>query len=377
MKSKRNSNSAPFLGAGSALLVVLWLTTAIASPAQTFTTLHSFDFTDGFIPYGTLVQGTDGNLYGTTYWGGANDCTYSNGYIPGCGTVFSITPGGTLTTLYNFCSQSNCTDGSLPAFNRLVQGANGDFYGTTQNGGANNNGACIYGGSGIQGCGTVFSITPSGTLTTLYNFCSQSNCTDGNYPQAGLVLGTDGNFYGTTLEGGVSYYCGGQPESTGCGTVFRITPSGTLTTLHSFDGTDGRQPGALVQGTDGNLYGTTINGGANGPNTGTVFRITPGGTLTTLYNFCSQSGCADGSNPDWGAALVQGTDGNFYGTTEDRGGQQTYENGTIFKITPSGTLTTLYTFAEGQGSPQSSLIQATDGNLYGTVVVGGANGQGA
>src|SRR5208337_852488 len=100
-------------------------------------------------------------------------------------------------------------------------------------------------------------------------------------------------------------------------------------------------------------------------------------TLTTLYNFCSQSGCADGSNPDWGAALVQGTDGNFYGTTEDRGGQQTYENGTIFKITPSGTLTTLYTFAEGQGSPQSSLIQATDGNLYGTVVVGGANGQGA
>src|SRR5208337_4428285 len=191
----------------------------------------------------------------------------------GVGTVFTITPGGTLTTLYSFCSQSGCTDGANP-YAALVQGTDGNFYGTTLGGAAN---------------GTVFKMTPGGTLTTLYTFCY--GCT-GVSPYAALVQGSDGNFYGTTSFGGAN----------GDGTVFRITPSGTLTTLHSFDGTDGAAVYAgLVQGTDGNFYGTTAQGGGSG--VGTVFTITPGGTLTTLYSFCSQSGCTDGANPY--AALVQ------------------------------------------------------------------------
>ncbi len=215
----------------------------------------------------------------------------------------------------------------------------------------------------------VFKITPTGTLTTLYSFCAQSGCTDGEYPVAGLVQGTDGNFYGTTPEGGAN----------GGGTVFKITPTGTLTTLYSFcaqnNCADGANPAAgLVQATDGNFYGTTYAGGANGY--GTVFKITPSGTLTTLYSFCSKGGCADGSYPE--AGLVQATDGNLYGTTFaatfDGGANG---DGTVFKITPSGTLTTLYSFSGPDGAnPWAGLVQATDGNFYGTTYAGGANGDG-
>jgi uncharacterized repeat protein (TIGR03803 family) len=334
------------------ILFVFCAATTIASPAQILTTLHSFDGTDGSLPAAGLVQASDGNLYGTTQFGGANCAPYGCGtvlkitpsgtlttllsfdgadggdpvaglvqasdgnfygttYLGGAndaGTVFKITPSGTLTTLYSFCSQPNCTDGENPAAG-LVQASDGNFYGTTYLGGAN-------------GDGTVFKITPSGTLTTLYNFCAQGGCADGAYPVAGLVQGTDGNFYGTTGLGGAD----------GDGTVFKITRSGTLTTLHSFDGNDGVEPFAgLVQGTDGNLYGTTEFGGANGD--GTVFKITPSGTLTTPYNFCSQSGCADGEIPV--AGLVQASDGNFYGTTKFGGANG---NGTVFKLSVGITL---------------------------------------
>jgi len=335
-------------GTSVCLAFLLWA--AIALPAQTFTSLHNFDVTDGSIPAAGLVQGTDGNFYGTTYVGGAY----------GQGTIFKIIPSGTLTTLYNFCSQPGCSDGSNPLFGQLVQGSDGNFYGTTSGGGT--------GAYGAQG--TVFKITPSGALTTLYNFCSQSNCTDGNFPDVGLVLGTDGNFYGTTAYGGDTS-C-----SSGCGTVFSITPNGALTTLHSFSGTDGMSTdAALVRGTDGNFYGTTSNGGAGAYGAqGTVFKITPSGTLTTLWNFCSQPSCSDGSNPF--GALVQGTDGNFYGTTQDQGGNGSDHNGTIFKITPSGTLTTLYAYADGLGQPVG-LIQGTDGNLYGTTYDGGTGAYGS
>jgi uncharacterized repeat protein (TIGR03803 family) len=340
--------------------------------AQTFTTLHSFDGTDGAYPTATLVQGTDGNLYGTTQGGGANLSCIIGG-IMGCGTVFKITPSGTLTTIYNFCSQSNCTDGASPFYPALVQGPDGNFYGTTLQGGANSSSSCVIPGNEGSGCGTVFKITPGGRLTTVYNFCSQSNCTDGSNPAGGLVLATDGNFYGTT--GG--YGNGGGAN--GVGTVFKITASGTLTTLHSFDGTDGLYPGTLVQGTNGNFYGTTGNGGASG--VGTVFSITPGGTLTTLYNFCSLANCTDGANPAPTQALVQGSDGsadgNFYGTTQDQGGDSSQHNGTLFKITAGGTLTTLYAFGSGQGQPYAGLIQATDRHFYGTTYAGGGNGQGA
>ena len=317
---------------------------AIASPAQTFTTLHIFTGADGQEPYEEpLVQGTDGNLYGTTQGNPTN--------IPG--TVFKMTPGGALTTIYDFCSLSGCADGENPR-GGLVQAANGNFYGTTAFGGAN-------------GLGTVFKITPGGTLTTLYSFCSQSSCADGLIP-FGLVQAIDGNFYGTTAEGGDDS-C--NPTS-GCGTVFKITPSGILTTLHAFSVADGGLPlGGLVQASNGSFYGTTSSGGPTG--NGTVFKITPSGTLTTLYGFCSQSNCTDGR--DSVGTLVQATDGNLYGTTYMNGANG---GGTVFKITPGGTLTTLYSFCSQSGcadgiNPGAGLVQGTDGNFYGTTEFGGVS----
>jgi uncharacterized repeat protein (TIGR03803 family) len=322
------------------------------APDGTLTALYSFGSTstDGRYPAAGLVQGTDGNLYGTTYNGGAKvDGTPSGG-----GTVFEIDPGGgTLTTLYSFCSQPNCADGLDPK-GTLVQGADGNFYGTTF--------GTSFGGAGTQG--TVFKITPGGALTTLHSFCSQLNCADGETPQAGLVQGTDGNFYGTTSGGGGQNIAN---ETEDGGTIFKITPTGALTTLYSFCYqiicADGSNPWAgLVRGADGNFYGTTPSGGAN--HEGTVFKITPGGTLTTLYNFCSQLNCADGSNPQPGARLTQGTDGNFYGTT---GGGGANEAGTAFKITPAGTLTTLYSFGsastEGSSHTRGSFRDRTETSM--------------
>ena len=239
----------------------------------------------------------------------------------------------------------NGTGGQYPEAG-LVQARDGKFYGTTYDGGA-------------SGDGTVFKITPSGRLTTLHSF----DGTDGSLLIAGLVQAANGDFYGTTFEGGPSNTCRG-----GCGTIFKITPSGTLTTLHSFDSSDGSNPqGALVQATDGKFYGTTSGGGDNG--FGTVFKITPSGRLTTLHSFDFYM---DGASPV--AGLVQARDGKFYGTTYD-GGANGY--GTVFKITPSGTLTTLHTFDGTDGSlPYAGLVQATNGKFYGTTEEGGANGYG-
>jgi len=378
-------------------IFLLWSAAAVALPAQTFTTLHSFNNTDGAHSRAGLVQAINGDLYGTAYGGGADDYgtvfkitqnghltmlhsfdgtdgfypdaglvqgtdgkfygTTSYGGTSSYGTAFKITASGTLATIYNFCSQNNCTDGSTPAAG-LVHGTNGGFYGTTEGGGAN-------------GSGTVFKITPSGTLTTLYSFCSHANCDDGYLPVAGLVQGTDGKFYGTTGGNGTK----------GDGTVFSITPSGTLRTLYRFcsqiNCTDGAFPAAgLVLGTDGNLYGTTSGGGANG-NYGTVFKITPSGMLTALYSFCSQPNCTDGTAPT--ATLVQATDGNFYGTTQRGGANGAAGYGTAFSITPSGTLVTLYTFCSQtnctDGShPVAGLVQDTDGSFYGTTQNGGSSG---
>jgi uncharacterized repeat protein (TIGR03803 family) len=326
---------------------VLCATTVIALPAQTFTTLLSFDEANGARPTAGLVQATNGDLYGTT-----------DGFLAKReGTVFKITPSGTLTTVYNFCSQSGCMAGK--SIWGLVQATNGDFYGTTFEGGAKGD------------YGTVFKITPSGTLTTLYSFCSLGYpCADGENPLAGLIQAANGDFYGTTGYGGANagQYC--------CGTIFKITPSGTLTTLYSFCSqsgcADGDVPGAaLVQAINLDFYGTTSAGGAN--NGGTVFKITPSGMLTTLYTFCSQDPpyCMDGASPS--AAMVQATDGDLYGTTH-YGGANGY--GTVFKITPTGTLTTLHSFDFTDGEYPAGLVQATDGALYGTTYEGGANGDG-
>jgi len=382
-------------GSRTCALFLLCVTTAITSPAQTFTTLKNFNYTDGDDPQGGLVQATDGNLYGTTYGGGAE----------GAGTVFKITPSGTLTTVYSFCAQSDCPDGEFP-YAALVQATNGSLYGTTTGGGANGDGTVfkittggalttlhsfdgtdgylpytalvqatngnLYGMTvqgGANGDGSIFKITPSGTLTTLYSFCSLSGCTDGKTPLSALVQATNGNLYGTTFVGGANGY----------GTVFKITPSGTLTTLLSFDYTNngGNPEAGLVEAANGNLYGTTSDGFAPGGNYGTVFKITPSGTLTTLHSFCSLTNCADGYLSD--AALVQATDGNFYGTTVVGGTHCIPDGGcgTIFKITPSGTLTTLHSFDVTDGeTPETGLAQDTNGKFYGTTQAGGADNGG-
>jgi len=300
------------------------------TPSGLMTTFHSFDGTDGAIPVG-LIQATDGNFYGATYSGGNQNPACYPFFDQRCGTAFRITPSGAFTTLHSF----NGTDGANPE-SRLIQATDGNFYGTTSMGGAYYR-------------GTVFKITPEGTLTTLYSF----DGTDGAYP-VGLIQATNGNFYGTTS-----------------GTVFKITPSGTLTTLHSFCSwngcPDGDYPTGLVQAADGNFYGTTDAGGAIGD--GTVFKITPSGTLTKLHDFHP----ADGVRPQ---ELVQGTDGNFYGTTA-LGGANRYSCslnscGTIFRITPSGTLTTLHSFDGNDGEgPWGALMQATNGTFYGTTGWGG------
>src|ERR1039457_2533217 len=293
------------------------------------------------------------NVLSKLNWG-----TRASAVLVLCATTAIALPAQTLTTLYSFCSQSGCPDGYYP-YAGLVQATNGGLYGTTYGGGTNS-------------AGTIFKITPGGTLTALYSFCPQTNCTDGFGPQAGLVQAANGDLYGTSGDGTNNF-----------GTVFKITPGGTLTTLYSFcsqgvypDCTDGDLPIAgLVQAANGDLYGTTLFGGTNG-NYGTVFKITPGGTLTTLYSFCSQTNCADGRSPV--AGLVQAANGDFYGTTWIGG---TNGQGTVFKITPSATLTTLYSFCSLSGCPDGSgpvagLVQAANGDLYGTTSTGGVNNGG-
>ena len=317
------------------------------SSAQAFTSLHSFcqqtNCPDGSLPEGWLVQGTDGDFYGTTVTGGAN----------GFGTVFKITSGGTLTTLHSF----NNSDGNAPA--ALILAGDGNFYGTASQGGG---ASCS---RGPNGCGTVFRITPGGTLTTLYTFCAQANCTDGYFPGAALVQGRDGNLYGSTLSGGTP----GQCRSAGCGTIFKITLAGSLTTLYrfcpqancQFVSPDGSNPGAaLVQGADGNLYGTTESGGSDNGcvfGCGTVFRVTLTGALATLHEFVNS---VDGNMP---GQILQARDGNFYGVTV----------GSLFKLTADGSFTTLHNFTFADGNDPVGLLEATDGKLYGVTSQGGNN----
>ena len=306
------------------------------SASGSLTGLWSFTGgTDGANPDAGLVQGSDGNFYGTTSGSGSGRSPY--------GTVFRISASGSLTGLWSF---TGGTDGANPDAG-LVQGSDGNFYGTT------------YGaGSGPSGNGTVFRISPTGNLSNLWSF---TGGTDGANPSAGLVQGSDGNFYGTT------YGSGSGPSA--YGTVFRISAGGSLTKLWSFtNGLDGANSYApLVEGSDGNFYGTTSQGGASG--IGTVFRISPTGNLTNLWEF---TGCGDGGNPD--AGLVQGSDGDFYGTTSGSGSGPS-GSGTVFRISPSGDLTTLHSFSVGDGAnPYAGLVQGSDGNFYGTTYQGGTNG---
>jgi uncharacterized repeat protein (TIGR03803 family) len=297
------------------------------SPSGTETLFYSF----ASMPWAGLTQASDGNFYGTTASGGSS----------GRGTVFKLTPSGAETVLYSFPA------GSSEPYCGLIQGGDGNFYGTT-------------GANGTSDDGTVFEVTPSGVKTVLHAFPKSGS--DGEIPYAGVIQGSDGNFYGTTYFGG----------SSGFGTVFRVTPSGTETVLYSFaGGSDGEHPYAgVIQGSDGNFYGTTYQGGASGY--GTVFKITPSGTETVLHSFAG--GGSDGANPE--AGLTQGTDGNFYGNTYLGGASSL---GTVFEITPSGTETVLHSFVGGGSdgaNPSANLIQSNDGNLYGSTGAGGTGGYG-
>ncbi len=327
---------------------------------QTLTTLCSFSVTNGQYPYAALVQGSDGNFYSTTWIGGTSaNC---NG---GCGTVFRISPSGTFSSLYSFTGGSD--GGSI--FGGLVQGTDGYFYGNASQG------------------GVVFRISPSGDFTNLCSVGGSPMGTlvqgrDGAFPPAGLVQTSDGNFYGTTEQGGTNSTC----RSCGYGTVFRITPSGSLTTLYTFlgDGSNGKYPEAgLVQGSDGNFYSTTSYGGAStnvdcgSLGCGTVYRITPDGTLTTLHSFDYD----DGAYPEsQGPGLIVGSDGNFYGTSEE-GGPVTNSSGccyaTVFRISPSGDFTNVYAFSGSDGAnPVAEPVQGSDGNFYGTTFAGGTTDRG-
>ncbi len=385
---KSNHRQARHSGRAAMLLTMLVAATMFAgavvpAQAQTFTSLYSFQSSNGAYPAG-LVQGTDGNLYGVALAGGDQF---------DAGVFFKISTSGSEKTLCTFYDIGKCRDAQAPE--NLVLGANGSFYGVALDGenfklsaggklkvlytNTNNisvaplvlaSNKAFYGTTklgGANGQGTVFKMTPAGKLTTLYNFCSVivgGVCTDGAQPTYALVQGSDGNLYGTTSIGGT------DGVNAGYGTIFRITQAGTLTTLYNFPGFTPASS-ALVQGADGNFYGTTATGGSGTYGAGgTFFTVTPSGSVTTLYNFCSLNHCADGEQP---ANLYLATDGNFYGITWF-GGVNNNDQGTLFQITPSGALTTLHSFDGSDGSGPNgggTLMQDTNGTLYGTMKQGG------
>lgn len=287
--------------------------------AGTLTTIHTFGNSVG--PVGALAQTADGSLHGVTY--------------PASGTVFKLAADGTFTTLHQF-DEAMPAEGYAP-LSGLAIAADGSFYGTTSQGGG-------------SGDGTIFRLDTAGTLTPLHSF---SGGLEGHSPSTELVRSADGRTYGTTMGPAV-------------GTLFALEPAGTVTTLYRFfAGNDGMKPYAgLTPAPDGFFYGTTRLGGAS--NRGTVYRINASGTLAVLHSF---SGGADGAEPY--AGLLLASDGNLYGSTAFGG----LNYGTVFRVDrSSGTLTTIYKFTGGAGgsAPFGTLIQATDGNLYGTTQLGGS-----
>ena len=291
---------------------------------------------------GGIVQGSDGLIYGTTSSGGTGSS----------GTAWKITTGGSFTSLASFTGTTGAVLGTAPV-TRMVQHPSGDFYGTTQTGGAG-------------GFGTIFKITTAGTLTTLVQFTGTTGAFPGTNPSTNLLLASDGNFYGTTTSGGTG----------GFGTIYKMAPDGTFTSLVSFTSASGAALGSLpstnlIQGSDGDLYGTTSTGGSGGGG-GTVFKITTGGTFTSLVSFTGTTGVAPGTNPQ--GTLKQGSDGYFYGTTNGGG---FFGLGTVFRLSASGIFQSLYAFGTSNdgGSPNISgsslypdsyrFISSSDGYLYG------------
>lgn len=305
------------------------------SPDGVFTRMLSFNGTNGSGPQSGLTLCPDGNLYGATTGGGS---------FSSFGTVYRFSTNGQLKTIASF----DGTNSGLGPRGPLIMDTNGVLFGATSQF-----------GPGLRG--TVFRLTTNGVLTTLVSFTN----TNGFAPNDGLVLGPDGNFYGTTASGGVG----------NLGTVIRITPAGLLTTLFSFNNTNGANPiGGVVFGPDGLLYGTTGFGGTNF-GFGTIFKITTNGNLTTLYTFQG----TNGEEPSF--RMIFGNDGKLYGTTSFGGdlanSPSSVGSGSVFSITTNGVFTTLFLFHGTNGSnPAASLTMGSDGNLYGTTGQGGLGGGG-
>jgi uncharacterized repeat protein (TIGR03803 family) len=313
------------LSGGAALSLV-----PVTAPGVALDALHSFaGVAYGYTPYAGLVQTPDGNFYGTALDGGAN----------GFGTVYRFSTNGAVSLVHAF---TDGTEGAIP-YSPLIVGTNGSLYGVTISGGA-------------PGYGTAFRMTTNGANITLAAFNYSGS---GGYPVGGLFQAGDGNYYGTTLYGGLSDY----------GTLFRITAAGSFATLRSFSGVDGAYSSSmLMQAADGRLYGTAESGGTNG-GWGTVFRAGFDGTTKAVASF----NYTNGSSPV--AGVVQDVDGAFYGTAYYGGADGA---GTVFKLTPDGVLTAIHSFTGGSdgGNPFGGLLLASDGNLYGTTEVGGNYGVG-
>lgn len=360
------------------------------------TTIASFGPSTGSEPHCTLIQATDGYLYGTTRSGGAFNC----------GTIFRVGLDGALVTLASF----NGTNGEFPVAG-LLQAGDGCFYGTTEFGGPLFDGLGTGGGtifrfstnSGINdivgftvnanpvapliqasngtlygttldgvsdpyGNGTVFDVTQMGVYQELFQFPASS---DTNYLIfggalfGGLTQGSDGKLYGTASEGGPG----------GFGTVWQITNGGFPRILADFAGADGVEPmTGVVEGPDGAYYGTTVAGGygyySGTSGNGTVFRVTTNGNLTSLHYFTNSSTDPDGSGPN---GLMLASDGSFYGTTLEGAN---FGPGVVFKISTNGMFALISTNLDQGTSPYAELVQAADGNLYGTTSAGGAFNQG-
>jgi uncharacterized repeat protein (TIGR03803 family) len=360
-----------------------------------FQVIYTFKDSDGAYPYAGVIQGSDGALYGTTEFGGAN----------GDGVVYKVNPDGSnFQVIHTFSALNNYvnSDGAYPTAG-VIQGSDGALYGTTNGGGANgygvvykvnpdgsnfqvlytftggNDGAYPYAGviqgrdgalygttyGGFNNYGVVFKVNPDGSnFQVLYTF---SGGNDGAHPSAGVIQGRDGALYGTTEFGGANGY----------GVVYKVNPDGSnFQVLHTFsaldnnrDNPDGANPTAgVIQGSDGALYGTTEFGGANGY--GVVFKVNPDGSnFQVIYTFTD----SDGANPN--AGVIQGRDGALYGTTEF-GGSNNY--GVVYKVNPDGSnFQVIYTFTDSDGAnPNAGVIQGSDGALYGTTVNGGSNGDG-
>jgi uncharacterized repeat protein (TIGR03803 family) len=316
---------------GGALLYVTIALTALgpienASSAD-YQVLYNFvgGTQDGAHPEGDLLL-HEGNLYGTTEYG------ESDGLL-GPGMVFRLTLDGTETVLHKF----NYSDGNGSQAGLILNRATGEFYGSTSAGGAH------------QG-GVLFKLDAEGTESVLHDF---NPAADGNFPRGRLIRDKLGNFYG------IASSLGGDND----GIIYRLAADGSFTVLHTFIGSDGEDPAArLKRDKAGNLYGTTLFGGAN--NSGTVFKLTPAGRLTTLHSF---TGGPDGGRPAGG--LERDKAGNLYGTTLLGGAANM---GVVFKLATDGTETVLHSFSGGADGalPEADLMRIDD-TLYGTTGSGG------